>query len=114
MGRQMTNDNSSISKEIHWFIQTLNKDFHVTVEAEQIGSEATELGLEEVDDAFIPTELFEIAPTTLLYEIMIIDDKGGNLWVGAIGFYPNQPSWCIQIILKNDVLMSRQLLSILD
>jgi len=37
--------NNHITKEIHWFLQTLKDDFGVEVSAEEISVEATELGL---------------------------------------------------------------------
>lgn len=96
--------------EFHWFMETLKNDFGVEVIAEKVGVEATELGLDEVEDFFVPSELFDNLPETLLYELMIMDDELDNVWVGAIAFYPNSPDWCLQVITKNGEMVLRNLL----
>ncbi|NYF23560.1 hypothetical protein [Sporosarcina sp. JAI121] len=102
------------SKEIHWFKETLKNVFAVELAADEIGVEATELGLDEVEDFFIPRELFQVVPATLLYEIMIADDNRSNEWVGAVAFYPNLPDWCLQVITKNGKMVSRKLLPLIQ
>lgn len=99
-----------ISKEVKWFLTTLQTSFGVRVEAEDVAVEATELGMEEVDDFFVPSELINPLPETLLYEIMIVDDEEGIEWVGAIGFHEDAPEWCLQVITKNGVAVYRNLL----
>lgn len=96
-----------LSRELHWFMQTLKNDFGVEVIVDEIGVEAVELGLEEVEDFFVPIEIFDDLPETLLYELMIVDDELANVWVGAIAFSPNSPDWCLQVITKNDELVFR-------
>lgn len=103
-----------ISKEVQWFIHTLRKDYGVKVTAQDVSTEGLELGMDEVDSAFIPHELFEIIPSTLLYELMIVDDSEENVWCGTVGFYPNSPDWCLQVITKNDEVQLRKVLSIID
>ncbi len=103
-----------VSREAHWFIQTLRKDYGVTVTALDMGTEAVELGMDEVDPAFIPTELFEVVPSTLVYEIMIVTDTEGTVWCGAVGLYPHSPEWCVQVITKNDEVVLRNVLSLID
>ena len=103
-----------ITKEINWFMQTLKDDFDMEVSAEEISVEATELGLSEVESFFVPGELFEVVPETLLYEIMIADDETKNEWVGAVAFYPNLPDWCLQVITKNGELILRNVLPIIQ
>lgn len=110
----LANQGILVSKEVHWFIQTLRKDYGVKVSAQDVGTEGLELGMDEVDAAFIPQELFEIIPRTLLYELMVVEDSEGNVWCGTIGFYPNSPDWCLQVITNNDVVQLRRLLSIID
>jgi hypothetical protein len=108
-------DKNTMSKEIHWFVQTLKNSFQVIVAIEDIAVEATELGLDEVGDFFVPSELFDIAPETLLYEIMIVDDeKKNNEWIGAIAFYPNIPDWCLQVITKNGEMVLRNVLPFIE
>ncbi len=108
------NQGKLISSEVQWFIHTLRKDYGVKVTAQDVSTEGLELGMDEVDSAFIPQELFEIIPSTLLYELMIVEDSEENVWCGAIGFYPNSPDWCLQVITKNDEVQLRKLLSIID
>lgn len=106
--------NSEISKELQWFMETLEKEFHIKAAAEDIGLEATEFSTDEVADFFVPTELFEEVPTTFLYEVMVVDDEEGNEWVGAIAFYPDTPNWCLQVIMRNDEIIFRKVLSFID
>lgn len=103
-----------ISSEVNWFVQILRKDYGVKVTAQDVSTEGLELGMDEVDAAFIPQELFEIIPSTLLYELMIVEDSEGNVWSGTVGFYPNSPEWCLQVITKNDEVQLRKLVSIID
>jgi len=100
----------TMSREMRWFTETLRFRFDVKVAAEEVAIEAVELGMDEVEDFFVPVELFEEAPTSLLYEMMVHDDEQENLWVAAIAFYPNTPNWCIQVITKNGEAVLRQLL----
>ena len=102
------------SKEIDWFINTLQEHFEVIVNLNEIGFEAVELGLEEVEDFYVPTELFEEVPESLLYETMLFDDELENLWIGAVAFYPNTPNWCIQVITKNGELVFRKVLPLIE
>jgi len=102
------------SKEVHWFKDTLLTEFAVVVAVEDIGVEATELGIDEVEDFYIPNELFDDLPETLVYEIMIVDDELANVWVGTIAFYPDLPDWCLQAITKNGELVYRNLLPIVQ
>lgn len=104
--------NSTTSKEIHWFLETLRTNFQVTIDEKDIGYEATLLSIDEVDKSYVPSELFTDVPDSFLYEIMIADDDDANEWIGAIAFYPDTPDWCLQIILKNGELQVRKLLPI--
>ncbi len=103
-----------ISSEVNWFVRIFRKDYGVKVTAQDVSTEGLELGMDEVDAAFIPQELFEIIPSTLLYELMIVEDSEENVWCGTIGYYPNSPEWCLQVITKNDEVQLRKLLSIID
>ncbi|NYF23551.1 hypothetical protein [Sporosarcina sp. JAI121] len=107
----MTN---SITKEFQWFMQTLKENFKMELSAEEISVEAIELGLSKVESFFVPSELFEVVPETLLYEIMIADDETKNEWVGAVAFYPNLPDWCLQVVTKNGELILRNVLPLIQ
>lgn len=102
---------NKVTKEIEWLIDILRKWFDVEVAAEDITVEATELGLEEVEDFFVPSEVIDDLPETLLYELMIVDDGKGTEWVGAIALYPNSPEWCLQVITKNGEIVYRNTLT---
>lgn len=101
-----------LTRELEWFLDTLKVRFNVELSAEEISVEATELGLSEVESFFVPSELFEVIPETLLYEIMVADDESENEWVGAVAFYPNLPDWCLQVITKNGEMVQRNVLPI--
>ncbi|MGE6415791.1 hypothetical protein ACQKDD_16625 [Planococcus kocurii] len=100
------------SKELEWFLETLEKNFQVKVGLEDVGVEATMLSVDEVDKSYVPFELFTDVPETFLYEIMVVDDHKTNEWIGAVAFYPNSPEWCLQLILKNRKLEIRKLLPV--
>lgn len=90
-----------ITKEIQQFMDTLKVRFNVELPAKDVSVEATELGVSEAESFFVPSELFEIVPETLLYEIMLAEDETENVWVGAVAFYPNLRDWSLQVITKN-------------
>ena len=69
---------SNQSRELQWFVNTLQNEFSIKVDINDIGVEATELGIDEVEDFFVPRELFDELPYTLIYEIMIVDDEENN------------------------------------
>ncbi|MFD1031854.1 hypothetical protein [Metaplanococcus flavidus] len=101
-------------KEIDWFITTLQEQFNLCILSDDIGYEAMELGLDEVEASFVPSELFEEVPATLLYETMIVDDPEGIVWVGAVAYYPHSSEWCLQVITKNDEVVLRKVLPFID
>lgn len=103
-----------LTREMEWFLDTLQKEFGVIAEADAVAVEATELGLEEVEDFFVPSELFEVVPETLLYEIMLAEDQTKNEWIGAVAFYPNLPDWCLQVVAKNGELVLRNVLPLIQ
>ena len=102
-----------LTREMEWFLDTLKVRFNVELSPKDFSVETTELGLSEVESFFVPIELFEVVPETLLYEIMVADDANENEWVGAVAFYPNLPDWCLQVITKNGELILRNVLSII-
>ena len=98
---------NELTKEVEWFLTMLQTVFHVVVAVEDVAVEAVELGMEEVGENFVPSEVIVDLPETLLYEMMIVDDERGNEWVGAIGFHVDSPEWCILIVTKNGVTVYR-------
>lgn len=99
-----------LTREMEWFMQTLKENFNVEVSTDEISVEATELDLSEVESFFVPCEQFEVVPETLLYEIMLAEDKTEYEWIGAVAFYPNIPDWCLQVVTKNGELVLRKLI----
>jgi hypothetical protein len=106
--------NNLDAKEIEWFVTTLQNQFEINVDSNTICYEAVELFIEEVEDFFVPTELFEEVPTSLLYETMVFEDMLENLWVGAIAYNPNTSSWCLQVITKNGEVVLRNVLPLVE
>lgn len=76
-----------LKKEVKWFLVTLQSEFRVTVAATEVAVETTELGLEEVEDFYVPNEFFDVLPETMLYEIMVADEEKENVWGGGISFH---------------------------
>lgn len=103
-----------LSREFVWFMGTMQEQFGIWMDATSIGMETVELGMDEVDDCFIPREIFTELPSTLLYELMIYDDDLYNDWVGAVAFHPDSPEWCLQIITCNDEVVYRNVLKLSD
>lgn len=101
---------NNLTRELAWFMDTLRKEFGLIVTADVIAIEAVELGIDEVDDFFVPSKVIATFSETLLYEIMVVVDKIGTEWVGAIAFHPNSPEWCLQVITKNGQQAYRNLL----
>ncbi len=101
----MTN---TLSREMEWFLRSLEVNFHVKARSEDVAVEAVELGKEEVDCFYLPAEALAELPETLQYEMMIVDDEDRNEWLGAIAFYPHSPEWCLQVITKNGQLVYRK------
>lgn len=97
------------SNEIIWFMNTLQTEFDVKVDRKNMSMESVELGTDEVESFFVPTELVEEIPMTLNYEIMDVDDVEGNVWIGAIATSSISSNWYLQVITKNNILVYRKL-----
>ena len=67
-----------LTREIESFLKTLEGGFDLKVPFEDVSVEAVELGIDEVDDFYLPIEVMGELPETLLYEMMIVDDTDGN------------------------------------
>lgn len=101
-----------LSVEMEWFVGALQNEFDVLVNVADVSVEAVELGLDEVEEVFVPQEIMGELSKTLLYEIMVVDDADGNTWVGAVGFHVDSAHWCIRAITKNGHMMNRKVLSL--
>ncbi|MEK4712051.1 hypothetical protein [Sporosarcina sp. FSL K6-5500] len=103
-----------LTREMEWFLTTLQQRFGLVVTADVIAIEAVELGIEEVEHFYIPDRLLDDLPPTLLCEIMVTDDDENNEWVGGIVFHEDSPEWHLQIVTKNGQLIYRNLLPLLQ
>ncbi|MEK4712038.1 hypothetical protein [Sporosarcina sp. FSL K6-5500] len=103
-----------LTREMEWFLDTLKVRFNVELSSNDVSVEATELGLSEVESFFVPSELIEVVPETLLYEIMVAEDETNTEWVGAVAFFPNRLDWCLQVITKNGELILRNVLPLIQ
>lgn len=99
-----------VTRELSWFAEILRENFGIVVMTDVISIEAVELGLDEVEDFYVPKEFIDKQVNSLLYEVMLTTDKCENDWVGVVAFYPNSPNWCLQAVTKNGKLMYRNLL----
>ena len=101
---------AEMSRELHWFLEMLQVQFGVVANPSEIGIEAVELGLDEVEDFFVPQEVLHVLPESLLYEIMVYEDDQNDEYVAGIAFHPNSPEWCLKAIIQNDELIYRKTL----
>lgn len=97
-------------KELNWFVKTLEDEFKVEVDLNQISYEGNELYLDEIDESLIPSELTTGLPDQLLFETMMFEDEQGIEWIGAIASHPESRKWLIGIILKNGEPVLRKLI----
>lgn len=97
-----------LSREVEWFVEMMREQFELVVSVEEVAVEAVELGMDEVENFYVPTEVFVELPSSLLYEIMVWDDVKGNEYVGVIAFLPNSPNWCLQAMTENGQLVYRE------
>ncbi|MFD2679252.1 hypothetical protein [Bacillus seohaeanensis] len=95
-------------KETNWFVETLEKEFLVDVNKDQVSYEGNELCLDEIDESLIPSEMTEGLPEVLLFETMIFEDEVGTEWIGIIALHPSNREWLLQIILKDGVPVLRK------
>jgi hypothetical protein len=96
-------------EEINWFVETLEKEFLVEVDKEQISYEGNELYLDEIDESLLPSNMMNGLPESLLFETMVFEDSKGTEWIGIIALDPNSREWLLQMILKDGVPVLRRL-----
>lgn len=88
-------------KELDWFVQTLEDEFQIVADRNQISFEGNELFLDEIDESLIPSEMATGLPESLLFETMLFEDNQGAEWIGAIASHPENRECLIEIILKD-------------
>ncbi|URM33401.1 hypothetical protein LLY41_02650 [Cytobacillus firmus] len=87
--------------ELDWFVETLQCNYKVKVDSEQISYEGNELYLDEIDESLIPSEMLNDLPQSLLFETMLYEDASGTEWLGVIALHPRTNEGCLQVILKD-------------
>jgi hypothetical protein len=95
-------------KEINWFVETLQKEFLVEGDRNQISYEGNELYLDEIDESLVPSEMTKGLPEALLFETMIFEDSEGTEWIGIIAIHPDSREWLLQVLLKDGVSVLRK------
>jgi hypothetical protein len=88
-------------KELDWFVQTLEGEFQVVVDRNQISYEGNELYLDEIDESLIPSEMLDSLPESLLFETMVFEDEDGTEWLGLVAMDIEMREWYLQVILKD-------------
>jgi hypothetical protein len=95
-------------KETNWFVETLEKEFLVEVNKDQVSYEGNELYLDEIDESLVPSEMTEELPEALFFETMVFEDSEGTEWIGIIALHPNSREWLLQILLKDGIPVLRK------
>ncbi|MFC6040523.1 hypothetical protein ACFPYN_13940 [Paenisporosarcina macmurdoensis] len=95
-------------EELNWFVDTLENEFQVKMDRRQISYEGNELYLDEIDESLIPSEMFDSLPESLLFETMLYEDDIKTEWLGVIALHPKTNEWCLQVILKDGVVVLRK------
>lgn len=98
-------------KELNWFVKTLECEFSIEVNCDQVSYEGNLLCLDEIDESLIPLETKHNLPDPLLFEMMMFIGEDGTEWIGAIAFYPDSREWLIKIILKDGEPILRKLVA---
>ncbi|ANS76122.1 hypothetical protein AWM70_17300 [Paenibacillus yonginensis] len=88
-------------KELDWFVTTLESEFQVRVNREEVSYEAVELSFNELDESLIPRELIHDLPEFLLFETLVYDSEDGTEWLGVIAMSTETKKWHLQMILKS-------------
>ena len=88
-------------KELDWFVKTLESEFSVEVDRNQISYEGNELYLDEIDESLIPSEMLDNLPESLLFETMVFDHEDGTEWLGMVAMDVETREWYLQVILKD-------------
>ncbi|SFM20347.1 hypothetical protein [Salibacterium qingdaonense] len=88
-------------EEVEWFIDSLETTFQISVDRKEVSYEGTELYLDEIDPVLVPTEILNHMPIALLFETMIVVDKEGTEWLGAIALHPTTMEWCLQVMFRD-------------
>jgi hypothetical protein len=95
-------------KELDWFVKTLECEFSVVVDCNQISYEGNELYLDEIDESLIPSEMLHDLPESLLFETMVFDHEDGTEWLGFVAMQLESREWYLQMILKDGVPVLRK------
>lgn len=105
-------EEGKVTPEVEWFMEMLRHQFHLHPTQTDIETEGYELGLDEVGEEFVPKEVVDDLPDTLLYEVMHFNDNEFNHWIGAIAYFPDHLEWCLKIITMNDKVQYRSVMRV--
>jgi len=47
-----------LSREVEWFVEMMREQFDLVVSVEEVAVEAVELGMDEVENFYVPTEVY--------------------------------------------------------
>ncbi|MED4464483.1 hypothetical protein [Metabacillus fastidiosus] len=86
---------------INWFVKTLEKEFLVAIDGNQISFEGHELYLDEIDESLVPKEMLKGFPDSILVETMLFDDRDEIEWIGMVVEHPESRKWLLQVLLKD-------------
>lgn len=96
-----TFDNSSGKYDERWFIDRMNKTFHVSVPQNNVSYESYLFYHDDIDDSLIPVEHFNKLPDPLLLQCYQYTDQWGNEWVAGIVIEEITRELLYEIWLKN-------------
>jgi hypothetical protein len=80
-------------EELVWFVKTLDGEFQVKVDRNQISYEGNELYLDEIDESLIPSEMLDNLPEWLLFETMVFGGEDGTEWLGVVAMDVETRKW---------------------
>jgi hypothetical protein len=88
-------------KELDWFLTTLECEFKVQVDREEVSYEGIQLYLDEIDESLIPPDMLLNLPESLLFETLMFDSYDGTEWLGIVAMDVETKEWYLQVILKD-------------
>lgn len=97
-------------KVLDWFVEILQTHCAAKVSRNQIGYEANELYLDEVDELFIPYGMEDTLPEKMLFETLIFNEEDGTEWLGVIVIDSINSKLLFQVLLKDGEPVLRKLI----
>jgi hypothetical protein len=88
-------------KELDWFITTVECEFKVQADREEVSYEGIQLYRHEIDESLIPSDMLLNLPESLLFETLVFDSPNGTEWLGIVAMDVESKEWYLQVILKD-------------